>query len=550
MKNISLSRWAEWKRKRRHTFIGFLVVGTVVGIDYSFMFTTLYLYLRDLVKVNKPCVYYGTIICIYSISSSLFGVIFGRLVDRYRKVKLFTNITLILQIIGVTLYIIPRSVVFPIIGRVISGIGDPYVSICSGEIVRIYNQKEATSALWWLSAFYSIGFVIGAVVVIIFQSIDFYIGNVHFNDLNSVGFLIITLLIVVLIVINVLIHDCSAMMDLNMSFRGNNILETNESITKEKLSCNGRINKVSENSSLLNSFSNQRMYYSSNDDSISSQKDKKFQKSEGSILGIDNEDSLSINYSWSVNHSVTDESNIISKSTWETKSIKLVFRGLFTHIDALLMFTSTFIFVYSLFAVHVMLPLLTVVILDWSLTSLSIIFVANGVAYIAMIIVNAKFCVTDRAIYNMLIISIISLNFLFVIMILLQDFKNNETASILLMIIFVIFLASGWVVEEVLIRCTLAKMVPSNFQNFMESLRNGISRLSMVLAAITVPICLPYLKRWCTGIIVANSLLLIAFLLRRKTLLLVREIEIRSNHSALRKRSVTFIRSETLSSTI
>ena len=51
---ISEGEWAEWKRKRRHTLIGYLIVGVMVGIDYSFMFTTLYLYLEQMIKTPNP----------------------------------------------------------------------------------------------------------------------------------------------------------------------------------------------------------------------------------------------------------------------------------------------------------------------------------------------------------------------------------------------------------------------------------------------------------------------------------------------------------------
>ena len=51
---ISEEEWTEWKRKRRHTLIGYLFVGGMVGIDYSFMFTTLYLYLEQMIKTPNP----------------------------------------------------------------------------------------------------------------------------------------------------------------------------------------------------------------------------------------------------------------------------------------------------------------------------------------------------------------------------------------------------------------------------------------------------------------------------------------------------------------
>ena len=52
--NITPDQWTRWKKKRRSTFMGYLLVGVMVGIDYSFMFTTLYLYLEQMIKTPNP----------------------------------------------------------------------------------------------------------------------------------------------------------------------------------------------------------------------------------------------------------------------------------------------------------------------------------------------------------------------------------------------------------------------------------------------------------------------------------------------------------------
>ena len=51
---ISEEEWISWKKKRGRTLVGYLIVGVMVGIDYSFMFTTLYLYLEEMIKVSNP----------------------------------------------------------------------------------------------------------------------------------------------------------------------------------------------------------------------------------------------------------------------------------------------------------------------------------------------------------------------------------------------------------------------------------------------------------------------------------------------------------------
>ena len=144
--------------------------------------------------------------------------------------------------------------------------------------------------------------------------------------------------------------------------------------------------------------------------------------------------------------------------------------------------------------------------------------------YFALILISSKYCVTDRAVYCFLIISILSVILTFFIIILIKQFNNNLTASVIMMAFFVMLWALGWLVE-VLIRCTLAKMVPSTCQTFTEAIRNGVSGLSMILAAITMPLSLPYLEQWCAGLIIINVVLLVAFLVRTRSLLLIRKVE-------------------------
>ena len=73
--NISEEIWLEWTKKRKKTFIGYIIVASVVGFDNSITLTTLYLYLKDLVKIQQPALFYGLIMGVFSISSAFSGVL-------------------------------------------------------------------------------------------------------------------------------------------------------------------------------------------------------------------------------------------------------------------------------------------------------------------------------------------------------------------------------------------------------------------------------------------------------------------------------------------
>ena len=72
--------WAKWTRKRRHTLAGLVIIGSSVGIDCSVVFSTLFIYLRDVVKTRYPEAWYGVIMSFYFISSTVLGMVGGRYV--------------------------------------------------------------------------------------------------------------------------------------------------------------------------------------------------------------------------------------------------------------------------------------------------------------------------------------------------------------------------------------------------------------------------------------------------------------------------------------
>ena len=66
-----------------------------------------------------------------------------------------------------------------------------------------------------------------------------------------------------------------------------------------------------------------------------------------------------------------------------------------------------------------------------------------------MVLVSSKLCVTDRGVYNMTIVSIVSIILLFIIVIILHFLQHHRTTAIVLITLFVVLLALGWFVEEV-----------------------------------------------------------------------------------------------------
>ena len=141
----------------------------------------------------------------YSCSSTLQGSICGRLIEKYRKMRLYVNITLVLQIVGSLVYVIPFSPAHLLIGSSIAGAGDTFSSTSSGQTVRLFDSHQATSNLWKIAAAYLVGFALGPGLGILFKNISFDIWLIHVDYTNFVGIFIAGLLFTALIVANALI---------------------------------------------------------------------------------------------------------------------------------------------------------------------------------------------------------------------------------------------------------------------------------------------------------------------------------------------------------
>ena len=182
-----LISYEEWKQKRRHATIAMLLVNLVGGIDISIIIATIIPYLKQTIKVKNVEAYYAFITTSFCVSSALFGMVAGKIVDRNRRIKLFTSITLILQIIGNLIYTIPYSPAFPLIGRLLAGAGESFTSVCIGEVIRIYDVEGGNRVICWLATMSSFGYVIGPLMSVPLSTSHFSIGGLRIDGYNIAG---------------------------------------------------------------------------------------------------------------------------------------------------------------------------------------------------------------------------------------------------------------------------------------------------------------------------------------------------------------------------
>ena len=249
----------------------------------------------------------------YSCSSTLLSLICGRLIEKYRKMRLYANITLVLQIFGSLVYIISFSPAYLLIGRSISSVGDTFSSTSSGETVRLFNSHQATSNLWKIAATYLVGFALGPGLGILFKNISFDIWLIHVDYTNFVGIFIASLLFIALILANALIHDCSLEFDLKTYLRKHDLdfIDDDHFHVYDADFGNAELESNSEKTPLL---------------------------------------------------------LVKGKSTAE------LMKTLLKNLNVVLILLSSFFFMYCLFASDVLLPLIILELIKWDITALTINF--------------------------------------------------------------------------------------------------------------------------------------------------------------------------------
>lgn len=569
MSSIPESTWVEWRRKRRNATIGYIIYGCVTGMDYSIIFSTLYFYLTKMIKCSNAEFYYGFIICIYCISSSLFGGIAARLVDKTRRVSRYINIITVIQIIGCLIYVVPYSVVYPIIARFLIGSGESFGDVCAGEVIRIYDERKGTRALYWISSSYTVGFIIAPAINLLYININFHIFSVPVNYLNFGGIFMAILLTIMLVINNTLVHDCSA------------IIDYKEYLKHKKKSSKSHTNKAVDvlNESSVESTPSTEKETSKQEDipkEVPVNDDKSNENindcnqlpvlvvsesedrsnaipvcTESTPDVIPNSDPTLLSSSCPV--SETDDSSEYSSdggiivNLCEIKSIssfrlkrnkkclteyakskpipmKKVLKVLLTNPDSLIILLSGIILTYSLFATDILLPMIIHDLFHWKVSIVMFVYLAYGILSLIVLLLMSKLCLSGRKIYYVTIICLISVILQFAVTAAIKLTNRKLANDVVLLSLQLIFSVFGWCLLDVLLRSLMSKMVPSSIQSFTEVFRAMTARASVLIASLTGPFLIPYLHWWGFVTIVTMTIILCFFLFRRKHFISIKEI--------------------------
>ncbi|XP_057310183.1 uncharacterized protein LOC130648164 [Hydractinia symbiolongicarpus] len=206
-----------WKKKRQTTFLVYMSVFFLRGLERSANTATLWIYLTKLITTDHPGLYYGLINIAVFIPPMLLSSVVARYADKTRRTKVIIIILNFIAMIGSILYVIPWSPIFPFVGKLLNGgviISRP---LMIGETARSYPSTEVQSKLSYLVFASSLGLMIGPCAVLPFAKLNIRFGQVLIQYGNVSGIILLFVTIFIQLGVMCFAHDLSREFDLKES---------------------------------------------------------------------------------------------------------------------------------------------------------------------------------------------------------------------------------------------------------------------------------------------------------------------------------------------
>ncbi|UJR15724.1 hypothetical protein I4U23_002659 [Adineta vaga] len=190
-------RWTHGHRRVMLTFGTICLFAFMTGVEYAVILPTAFDYVKTMTSVP---IYVGLILSSYSISGAITGVIMGKISDMTGKVKILILASNVFEIGGNILYFVTNNIHIVLLGRLIAGVGMGAVPPILADVAHRTTEKDRTKAIAIILGCRQLGLLVGPCFTLLVRKMDFYIGNVHVNNLNGPGFLMASIWLILHIV--------------------------------------------------------------------------------------------------------------------------------------------------------------------------------------------------------------------------------------------------------------------------------------------------------------------------------------------------------------
>ena len=437
---------------------------------------TLWLYIKEMVNTSSPKFFYGAVSVAYLLSSAFLTPVIGRVVDRTRVVRVTFLVCNSFLIVGNILYSLHFSPWLLVAGRFLSGC-DGLNSVMCGELIRSYPSSETTFQLSILSITFNSGFILGPGLNFMFSNIDFYLGHWHIKNVNFIGVFMTFVCIIMEILCLTMIHDLSKEFDLKQNEEKN--------AKAPKIEALGELQELNfeslnyMNSNLCEEFNQALPSFSLEE--MESQKE-------------------------------------IANSSSTHISIFKILKFLFTSFDSSLILFCTFFVIFFLVTFDMWLPLLVIETLHLSILELNICVFGAGATTVLILLLYLCKPVSDEKVFVAVLIGLLGLCTVNVAFIVLTN-NSSKALALCFGIIYMVCFAGAGIIPDVFLTNTLASLVNSNEQAFVDGIRNWMHSAGALLGFSSAVFTFNYIEVFASLYIALTLIFVILLMARRKSLL-------------------------------
>ena len=468
---ISPEKLETWKKKRRTTFIAFVLVDVILGMEYSMILPTVYLYLTTLIKSSHPMLFYALIPASFYMANIFSGILMGRISDRSRKIWLLHQCGNLMILLGNLFYAFPFSSLFPLSGRILVGMGAGLRAVIYGEIGRVYEAKEVSRYIAITCIGCMVGYVLGPLVNVAFHDLDFKIGCWRINYTNMPGVYMAAICLINQIILLFTVHDLSAEYEY--------------------------IYEAVETASLLDTtdFSDKRS---------SLLREDSLQNESAARTGCSSE--------------ISKEHEKVEQVSCSLPSQSFIWKKLLSSADWILLMTTTFVFGFTTLASDMWYPLIVVEQLKWGVTAINGVLIERGVIMLPLLGLLVLRPLSNRFVFISYIVTIIVQISIFFILLLLKELHSNYYFNISLLGLYgFCYSITGFMHQ---LPCMIiSQMTPKSSQGYVQGIHQAYFRTGAALGLFIPPLVYTWLTIDVIVINILSAALLFALVARRQNII-------------------------------
>ena len=420
-----------WESKRSNTVRVFWFIALVLGAEYSIIIPSLWFYLTEVIQTHNAHFMFGAIVSGFYVAALLSGALIPRYIDRTRDIRRSMMLLILMKMIGNFIYIIPLSAYFPLIGRLLQGMADFCLTIMTAETARAYVNEDTVKQLSTLNQCVYVSYVMAPASNVLFQFVNFSIYGFHVTYATFPSLLVGLSWFISLILTWLFVSNLSLEYDPkgNNEFAASKLIQSNSTILRE-----GDIEMSHVHENMIKDAN------SSNDKHLHSNR-------------------------------------------------QLHIQDLFKNFEFNIIILASCILAYpSLALFDITLPIIAASQFNFRPQHVGLLFSLAGVIFIltqCLVKILSKYF---QEFYMILFgLAIFSMSIQCFVVALVAENKILGEASL---ICYIVLMAVGWSVEQVLLGTILTQFIPSSTQGFAEGIRRSFSLVSFIVAGIVTPLAL------------------------------------------------------------